>query len=129
MMPVKKRSVQVTYDSKPLAGADVFVMDEFNVEPLKSDRDGIVWFDTRDDYKSVYLAAVSEDRLAARPEYVTFPDDGSPLGGRRWSAYTDEDGVASTRAGPGELEVSVSEDDWREEAKLSISSLGMQDHW
>ena len=79
LVPVKLRSVQITYDSTPLAGAVVFVMDEFNVAPLKSDRDGIVWFDTRDGYKSVYLAAMANDRLVAWPDYVTFPNDGSPF--------------------------------------------------
>ncbi len=79
MVPVKLRSVQVTYDSKPLAGADVFVMDEFNVAPLKSDKDGMVCFDTLYGEKSVFLAAIANDRLVARPEHVKFPDDGSPL--------------------------------------------------
>lgn len=43
LVPAERRAVQVTYEAQPQAGATVFVCDEFNTEPMTTDKDGIVW--------------------------------------------------------------------------------------
>ena len=79
LVPVVLRAVQVTYNSKPQAGATVFVSDVLTVEPMTTNEDGIVWFDSRAEEKSVYVAATAQDRLVSRLEYGRFPIDGSPF--------------------------------------------------
>ena len=78
MVPVKLRALQITFDSKPLSGATVFIGDEYNVEPMKTGTDGIVWFDAHDQ-KDVIVAAMAQDRLIAIPDRVRLPDDGSSV--------------------------------------------------
>jgi hypothetical protein len=79
LVPVVLRAVQVTHDSKPQAGAIVFVSDVLSIEPMTTDQDGIVWFDSsRDGKKSALLAATAQDGLASPLEYGAFPIDGTP---------------------------------------------------
>jgi len=75
----ERRAVQVTYEAKPQAGAKVLVFDEFNLEPLTTDKNGIVWIRPSGDGHGVFLAATAQDRLVAQPQVVKLPVDGSPL--------------------------------------------------
>ncbi|MCY2983851.1 MAG: hypothetical protein NTY15_09460 [Planctomycetota bacterium] len=77
--PVNLRPIQVTYDSKPQAGATVFIEDALCVEPMTTDRDGIVWVDTLDSGKNVSAVATDHDRLVSILWYGDFPSDGSPF--------------------------------------------------
>lgn len=79
LVPAERRAVQVTYEAQPQAGAMVFVYDEFNVEPMTTDNDGIVWIRPSGDGRKVFLAATAQDKLVAQPQEVKLPVDGSPL--------------------------------------------------
>ena len=75
LLPSKPQPVQVIHDSQPQAGATVFVWDEFYVEPIKTNKEGIVFLDPA--FPQVFLAAIAKDRLVGYPGYVTLPIDGS----------------------------------------------------
>lgn len=79
LVPAERRAVQVTYEAQPQAGATVFVYDEFNTEPMTTDKDGIVWIRPSGDGRKVFLAATAQDKLVAQPQEVKLPEDGSPL--------------------------------------------------
>lgn len=79
LVPAERRAVQVTYEAQPQAGATVFVYDEFNAEPMTTDKDGIVWIRPSWDGRKVFLAATNQDKLVAQPQEVKLPVDGSPL--------------------------------------------------
>ena len=109
--PVKLSPVQITYESQPQAGAILFVNDEFYVEPVKADENGLVWIDMRARHSRVLLAAIANGRLGSRPIYATLPDDGSQfqLALKQWEREpiqvvgTDGQPVANVALGYGGL--------------------------
>jgi hypothetical protein len=79
LAPVELQPIQVLYDSKPQAGAAVFVDDPMCVAPMTTDQNGLVWVDTLDGARRISVAATAQDQLVSNLEYGKFAGDGSPF--------------------------------------------------
>lgn len=73
------QKIQVTYDSRPVAGAHVFVSDAFYPEPIQSDQDGLVSVGRLELHQPVFLAAVANGNLVASVVYESLPKNGTPF--------------------------------------------------